>query len=571
MLDRLRFEREIELLSEAPKTAYAPTPQPPPARQPAPAKPAGTNCTERMKATRVAVIGGGLAGLMTALKLGEQGAKVTLYEARAKVGGRVSTRKISGNRIIEEGAELIGSFHTSWLDLARKYKLDVITRKEAEEYDHQGLKLKQTLDQAELSNEKYFELSDKLNGILEAIAKTARGLTFDAHAPWDAKADLAKLKGFDGRSVANALETDYQVVRYEPGSNRTRTTLLWRMIEHLMINDEVAQLDDMNFLGLICKVKAGQGPRLARRPTDEKEQLMGYWEELEIFRSADGCETLAQKMLADMKSRLKVNVQTLRAVLTLGISSDGVLVGSRKMTAKGKVEDDDVPLFVPYDYVVLTAPPTVWGNISVSSGGIFDKGKTKITGGKSRDLKAEIGIMASGPAIKHFTLTKDRFWMNETPPAAPYGGTPRLGQIWEETDNQIKVDGQKSILAVFAGPLLKDGTMFRAPNEKECVAELKHVYTKYPTKPESIFIDWPNMPFIRTGYASPSKGQVMTVGRKLTTAFEGRLLFAGEHTHMGCFGYMEGALRSGERAAELLQQLTCQISTDARTNGAMVA
>jgi uncharacterized protein with NAD-binding domain and iron-sulfur cluster len=35
------------------------------------------------------------------------------------------------------------------------------------------------------------------------------------------------------------------------------------------------------------------------------------------------------------------------------------------------------------------------------------------------------------------------------------------------------------------------------------------------------------------------------------------IFFAGEHTQMDHFGYMEGALRSGERAARQLMQHAC--------------
>jgi monoamine oxidase len=47
------------------------------------------------------------------------------------------------------------------------------------------------------------------------------------------------------------------------------------------------------------------------------------------------------------------------------------------------------------------------------------------------------------------------------------------------------------------------------------------------------------------------------VGRMLSKPYKGRLVFAGEHTHMAFFGYMEGALRSGERAAATIKTLAC--------------
>ena len=65
------------------------------------------------------------------------------------------------------------------------------------------------------------------------------------------------------------------------------------------------------------------------------------------------------------------------------------------------------------------------------------------------------------------------------------------------------------------------------------------------------------MPFIKTGYWSPKPKDIWKVGKKLTEPYRGQLFFAGEHTQMDFFGYMEGALRSGERAAETLMLQEC--------------
>ena len=66
------------------------------------------------------------------------------------------------------------------------------------------------------------------------------------------------------------------------------------------------------------------------------------------------------------------------------------------------------------------------------------------------------------PAVKFFSDVKERFWIKNR--AAPYGGSLKLGQVWEGTDNQTRVEVQKCdpkrrekqgiVLSVFAGPLL---------------------------------------------------------------------------------------------------------------------
>jgi monoamine oxidase len=75
--------------------------------------------------------------------------------------------------------------------------------------------------------------------------------------------------------------------------------------------------------------------------------------------------------------------------------------------------------------------------------------------------------------------------------------------------------------------------------------------------PRTRYANWPAQPFIRAGYVSPGKNQIFKLGKALNEPFLGRIFFAGEHAQMDHFGSMEGALRSGERAANLLLQQVC--------------
>jgi monoamine oxidase len=539
--DRLRFEQEVALLSEAPRVVSAP------ARKPGPAEPAG-DCDARLKQIRVGVVGAGLAGLMAADRLREMGVKAMVYEARPMVGGRVwSSRDFAPGRITEFGAELIGSFHTFWLKLALKHRMSVVSRMDSENYNYCDLKLKLDLGKGVVSNKDYFRFSKGMDDILRKIAVLAKASIKYPDRPWDDTARLATLKVLDGRSVAQALNG----FGVKTGSD------LWKMLEWLLVNDEVAQLDRMNLLGLLCKVRAGQGDTLGA-PVPGHSTLMGYWEELEIFRCAEGCQELAERMTSTLR-QYGVRVEVGTAVTNIDLLDAGVRIGTKKVAPASPG-----PVFELYDYVVLTSPPTVWSKIAFTAGGRFIN-REAIGGQKAVDPGKDLGgLMEDGPAIKFFTAAPDRFWLKDKPPAAPDGGTPRLGQIWEGTDNQTELDGMRSrVLSVFSGPLIADRSHakgFRAPSASECEAELRRLYgVSYPARlPGNMkYIDWPAEPFIKTGYASPSKGQVLTVGRMLSKPYKGRLVFAGEHTHMAFFGYMEGALRSGERAAATIKTLAC--------------
>jgi monoamine oxidase len=226
-----------------------------------------------------------------------------------------------------------------------------------------------------------------------------------------------------------------------------------------------------------------------------------------------------------------------------------------------------------FDFVILAIPPSVWDQPDNVSINVEVRGKPVPV-----HLKDNPGTMGMQPAVKFFSDVKERFWIKDK--AAPYGGALNLGQVWEGTDNQTQVrqipdpQGQLRkveqgiVLSVFAGPILAGG---RAPTEKEFKQRLENLYPGGYTRDNlnrTLFSDWPNAdkePFIKTGYASPEKNQIFTIGRKLNAPFHDRLFFAGEHTDMAFFGYMEGALRSGERAANRLMLKKCRLPAQPAT------
>ncbi len=152
-------------------------------------------------------------------------------------------------------------------------------------------------------------------------------------------------------SVQDALPKFCPIAKRTKGNKDEQ---LWKMIEFKLVNDEVAPLDQMNFLGLLCKVRGGQGKRFGAGLTPI---LMGYWDELEIFRCADGCQELAKRMTTEISQKDgKLWPNTM--VKVIDISKDHVRLtwvpvrDGTPDTGSGQVER--------FDYVIFAIPPSVW-------------------------------------------------------------------------------------------------------------------------------------------------------------------------------------------------------------------
>lgn len=499
-------------------------------------------CLARAATLKVAVVGGGFGGLAAARTLARWGAKVTVYEARAQVGGRVlSDTTFAKGRITEAGAELIGSIHTRWCALAKEYGISLISRMDRDLYRGQQLGQRVILDRL-LTPAEVTEVEEQLEArVLRPMAEFARA-TIPAGAegaPWTVPA-LAPL---DRESVADALQKRFKV---KP------TERVWLAAELLLVNDNVARFDKMSFLALLCLVRGGQTERRAGKPvTIAPDPLMGYWHELEIYRCGDGCQRLALAIADEIRARKGCSVLRNMGVRRIDLRPAGggvqVTARSTKDTTfdrwlRDKIPGNPLMDTLRYDYVVFAVPPSVWGDIEVVP---FHP-------------KDTVGLLNMGPAVKFFSRVRGRFWVRDG--FAPLGGSARIGQVWEGTDNQTRVKGQDTVLAVFTGA--------RTPTSGDYQAGLAELYPADPSRKGSgyaanllkppLHVDWSRQPFIRTGYASPGMGQVFTIGKELNEPFQGRLFFAGDHTRMDHYGYMEGAIRSGERAARMLLDQACR-------------
>jgi monoamine oxidase len=85
-------------------------------------------------APRIAIVGGGIAGLTAALTLRDAGFSATIYEASARAGGRMhsDTTTWQNGQVTEHCGELIDPAHDTILDLAKRFHIPVVDVSRAE-------------------------------------------------------------------------------------------------------------------------------------------------------------------------------------------------------------------------------------------------------------------------------------------------------------------------------------------------------------------------------------------------------------------------------------------------------
>jgi monoamine oxidase len=458
----------------------------------------------------VCIIGAGFAGLSAAYHLNEEDFRVTVLEARGRVGGRVWTKEVGG-RTIEAGGELIGYNHPTWLKLAREFKLGFSMLSTDDNYDALKLKSPLILGGRQISERRANRLYNELNRIFKRMGSEAKKAVPDPFRPWDAP----NAKRLDAMSVDEWI------------NKRRCTSLAKRALQDQFRNDGGSHSRDQSLLGIFAAIRGG---------SISKHRVDDYFTQTETLRCAEGNQTLADRMKEAVERRTGCAVTLNCTVESITIHKDGVVIQPVRSKA------------IKADYVVLAIPPSLWPG---QEGAVLT-----IDPPLSVDLK-----MNMGSAVKYLSPLKDRFWTQAQ--LSPSSSSDDFGVTWEGSDNHIAPPGVGPVMNVFAGGEPADAAIKahhdggRAQVRAYFDAKIGAVFSDYKSSRTTMseFISWPTDPFTRAGYCSPAPGQVTTTAEQLSRPFEERLFFAGEHTCPAFYGFMEAALQSGVRTAKLMSEL----------------
>jgi len=264
----------------------------------------------RLRGPRVLVVGAGLAGLACARELADAGCRVTVLEARRRLGGRVRTLRgfVSGKRV-EGGGELVGANHPLWVGYAERFGLGLAPVSEEEDLDAPIV-----LDGRALARDEAKALWEEMEAALRSMNADAAAI--DAEAPWAGPG----ARSLDLRSTAEWLDS------LEP------SPLLRAAVRAQLESDNGVVLAAQSYLGNLAQVRGGG--------------LDAYWAESEAFRCAAGSDALAAALARGLDVRLG------SAVARVFVTGRGVVATLRDGTA---LEADDL---------VLAVPPSTYGRIA---------------------------------------------------------------------------------------------------------------------------------------------------------------------------------------------------------------
>lgn len=437
---------------------------------------------------RVVVVGAGLAGLTAAIELAAAGAEVTVLEARDRVGGRMHGVPLTASVVADGGAAYLGVRHTELLALVREHGLCLASTK--------------------MFGDSTFLVSDQRTTTASRVPPldaVALGDLFDQledlvaqvrpDTPWRSP----QAGALDRVSAARWLS---RVVKHPDAQ-----TFFPLFIGEMMAADPAA----ISVLHMAFYLRSGGGIRYLNAFEGGAQQ----WR-------IDGGAHLLAEALAD---RLAERVRLRHCVSAIHQNDAEVVVHC--------VSDiDGTRCEHRADRVIVAIPPQLAQRIEFRPA-LPAPRATTATG---RGCAVKVHLSYPAPVWRERGLSG---WS-----VSAHG--PLLSTV-----DDSPPDGSSGVLTGFVTGAAASAFSALAPAEQRdaALAHARRLFPELPPPTRCTVTDWLAETYSRGCYAALfGPGDWHQLGPTLTTP-HGRVHWAGTETSLEFFGLMEGAIRSGRRAA----------------------
>jgi monoamine oxidase len=443
-----------------------------------------------------AVVGAGLAGLRTAVSLSASGATVTVFEARERVGGRVlSAPAAEGGAagsalVLDMGAQWVGPGQTEILRHIKELGLHVVPTGVPGRAIW-GLGGRLEEGGATLPPFPPVALAEMLaSGALVALMSRS----VPPQAPWRAR----MAKRWDGLTAEDWIRTR---LRTEAGRDFARMCIR---------GNAAIEPSETSVLGLLFDLRSiGSARRLATA---------------EAFRLREGTHELARRLAERIGDRIRF-ADPVRAITQ---DSGGVTVKSDAGALRCR-------------RVAVCVPPPLAGHIAYAPA--------------LPDRRARLlASLAMGASVKFHAVYQRPFWRARGLSGQAFTAE---GTVALTYDNSPRDGTGRGVLVglVVADQARRLGALDPAGQEREILASLGRLFGPDAAAPDALVVqDWGAEQWTGGCYAAHFRAGVWTSYGSAFRAPCGRIHWAGTETSSEWHGYMEGALRSGNRAAEEMLQ-----------------
>lgn len=453
--------------------------------------------------SKVAIIGAGLAGLTVAYRLLQNGFGTQVFEGSSRVGGRVLTQRNFNNQgmFCEQGGELVDTGHEELRLLCQELGIPLqpiasaITSPLASEL--------YSVDGVSYSEKQVIEAFKPLAAALVRDQKVLReGDSITVPSIENPLGKNSLVKSLDRTPLSQYLE--------KSGMDRWAQ----RLIANAYMIEYGLEADQQSALNLLILIDA-----------DSSKGFKIFGESDEAFRIEGGSDRLSKALLSRLKAKSPVYLEH-RLVAIRPQGSQLRLI----FDIRGKTRE------ISTEMVVLTLPPSVLKTIELGALPLAPLTNQAINSwGMGTNSKLIFGF-------------KSRYWhtlkSDGTAFFAPFG------QSWETSRMQ---PGSAGILTVYTG-----GDLGQKPPKdlpQQALGQLDRVFPRLSHQWDGnhSYNHWAMNPWSLGSYSCPRVGQYSSIyGAFSRIELGGRLLFAGEHTSIDYAGYMNGAVNSANRVADLL-------------------
>ena len=441
-----------------------------------------------MQTADVVVVGAGFAGLTAARRLQREGRSVIVLEARDRVGGRTVNHTFADGTIVELGGQWVGPTQDRVLALAED--LGVATFATYEAGDHllavDGEARRWQDETFGLSEEALIDVAET-QAALEAIAATV-----PLEAPWEA---------------SGARELDAQTLEsWLVAHMKTETGLrFWRMLVAALFS---AETDQMSLLHFLFYIHSG----------GMVDTLVATGGGAQDSRLVGGTQAIALRAAQELGDAVRLGCP----VHEISQDAGGVEVRHRHGRERG-------------ERVIVTVPPALAGRIDYSPP----------LPARRDHLTQQVPM---GCVIKVQIRYPEPFWRQDGLSGFVLSLDDPVTVMFDNSPQDLR---SGVLLGFLEGERATAASLIDAGERRELVLQCSAKYFgERALQPvEYVERDWSAEEYSRGCYGGRMGTGVWTRYAQALRQPVGRIHWAGSETSDVWNGYMDGAVRSGERAA----------------------